>query len=293
MEHNSVLRPLHALQEQRGVEVTHVGADADTGVVDVGALLAAARPNTRLIAVNHGSNVTGAVQAIGAIGPESRRRGITFLVDAAQTAGHRVIDMQDACIDLLAMPGHKGLMGPLGTGVLCMRPGMEASIAPLLEGGTGSVSETPIQPMHLPDKYESGSHNAIGIAGLGAAVRWIEEKTVDALQAHDRELSARFLERVAGCAGLRVFGPTQPEARVAVFGMRLDGFDPAELAAVLDSAFGIQSRSGIQCAPLAHQTIGTLDQGGTTRVSFGAFNTVDDVERCAEAIVSLAGAAIG
>ena len=292
MEHNSILRPLSALVGSRGITVTHVEADPHTGLVDPAAVGAAVTPRTRLIACVHASNVTGALQPVELIAAEARRRGILMLVDAAQSAGHVPIDVQAMRIDLLALPGHKGLMGPLGTGALYIRPGLECDMSTLVEGGTGSVSEEPVQPEFLPDKFEAGSHNAIGLAGLGAALAWIEQRGLAALREHDLALSRRFLERAANCDGLTVYGPREAQRRVAVFAVRVAGFEPAELAMVLETEFGILSRSGIQCAPLAHRTIGTLDDGGTTRLSFGAFNTIEDVDRCTAALRQLAVSAV-
>jgi len=291
MDHNSVLRPLSALRTPRDIQVTHVRAEAATGLVDTRDVLAAVTPRTRLVALVHGSNVTGAVQDVAAVGRALKARGVPLLVDAAQTLGHLPVDVQAMGIDLLAAPGHKGLMGPLGTGILYIRPGLETRITPLVEGGTGSVSEEPTQPLFMPDRFESGSHNAIGLAGLGAALKWIEQRTVAALREHDLALSRRFLAETAKCEGLTVYGPTDPQQRVAVFAIRVAGFDPAELSAILETEFNILSRSGIQCAPLAHETLGTLATGGTTRLSFGAFNTVEDVSRCTAALREMASAA--
>ncbi|MEK6644479.1 MAG: aminotransferase class V-fold PLP-dependent enzyme, partial [Planctomycetota bacterium] len=200
------------------------------------------------------------------------------------------IDVTRQHIDFLAMPGHKGLLGPLGTGALYIRPGLENLVQPLIEGGTGSVSELATQPDFMPDRFESGSHNAIGLLGLGAALAWIENKGVEELRAHDLRLSARFLERATEIEPLHVYGPLDAARRVAVFSLRLNGLDPAELSALLDAEFGILSRSGLHCAPLAHQTIGTHETGGTTRLSFGAYNTLEDVDRCLDALAQLATA---
>ncbi len=290
MEHNSVLRPLHAMTAAGLIQADYIQADASTGLIDADTLFAAVGPRTRLIAIVHGSNVSGSLQAIEAIGCEARRRGIALLVDAAQTIGHVPIDVQAAGIDLLAVPGHKGLMGPLGTGALYIRPGLEEAMRPLMEGGTGSLSDQPAQPEFMPDKFEPGSHNAIGLAGLDAAVAWIEDRTVDALRAHDLALSSRFLERTADIEGLTVFGPTVAEDRIAVFSVRIAGMSPDRLAATLESDFGILTRSGLHCAPMAHATFGTDYSGGTTRVSFGAYNSVEDVDRCAAALAELARA---
>ncbi|MFQ5502016.1 MAG: aminotransferase class V-fold PLP-dependent enzyme [Phycisphaerae bacterium] len=288
MEHNSVLRPLHAMCDAGTIHATYVPADATTGIVNVKTLFEAVRPKTRLIAVVHGSNVTGSLQPVEQIGTEARKRGIPFLVDAAQTVGHVPIDVTKMNVDFLAVPGHKGLLGPLGTGALYIRPGLEKSLTPLMQGGTGSVSEAPVQPAFMPDRFETGSHNAIGLAGLGAALTWIEDKTVQALHEQDVALSTRFLKQTDGIAGLTVYGPKNPRERVAVFSVRIEGLEPTELAALLESEFDILSRPGFHCAPLAHQTIGTDTCGGTTRLSFGAFHTTTDADRCAEALRRLA-----
>ncbi len=290
MDHNSVLRPLNALQDRGRNEVTFVPADAETGAVRADDVLAAIRPRTRLVCMTHGSNVTGTLQPIDEVAEELRRREIFLLVDSAQTVGHVPLDVAQQSIDFLAMPGHKGLMGPLGTGALYIRPGLENVVEPLIEGGTGSVSELATQPDFMPDRFESGSHNAIGLAGLGAALAWIEERSVKSLRAHDLALSTRFLEKAAEIEPLRVFGPRDAASRVAVFSVRMEGLEPAELSALLETEFAILSRSGLHCAPLAHQTLGTHETGGTTRLSFGAYNTLDDVDRCVHALAQLAGA---
>ncbi len=291
LEHNSVLRPISALGTQRGVLVTHVPADPSTGRVRAADMEAAIRPETRLIALVHASNVIGTIQPVAEVGASARKRGIPFLVDAAQTAGHLPIDVEALCADLLAMPGHKGLMGPLGTGALYIKPGMESRLRPLLEGGTGSASERPVQPEFMPDKFESGSHNAIGLAGLSAAIGWVETRTIEALAGHERTICNRFLDGAAQVHGLTVYGPPVAEGRVAVFSVRLAGLEPSELSAAMETEFGILTRSGIHCAPLAHEALGTHRDGGTTRVSFGAFSTQDDVDRCLACLAELSSVA--
>jgi cysteine desulfurase/selenocysteine lyase len=288
MEHNSVLRPLHALIDAGVISADFVPADPATGLVSPSDVLAAVRPETALVCMVHASNVTGALNDVAAVGPALQKRGVVFLVDAAQTAGHVPIDVRTAAIDLLALPGHKGLLGPLGTGALYIRPGLESRIRPIVEGGTGSISELPRQPDHLPDKYEAGSHNAIGLAGLRAALGWIEARTVEALSRHAAELSARFIEQIAGIRGLKLLGPQDPARRVPVFSLCFDGLDPPEAAALLEAEFGILARSGLHCAPFAHETIGTAATGGTTRLSFGPFTTAVDVDRIAAAIREIA-----
>src|SRR5687768_2269125 len=202
IDHNSLLRPMHALAERGWIRQTRVPVDSSTGLVDPDDVRRAIRPDTRLIAITHSSNVTGTVQPIRDIGRIARERGIPFVVDAAQSAGHVPIDVREDHIDLLAAPGHKGLLGPLGTGFLYVRPGMEKLLRPLREGGTGSRSDEAVQPDFMPDKYEPGSHNAIGIIGLSEGVRWISEKTVEQLAEHEAELMRAFIEGVSGVEGL-------------------------------------------------------------------------------------------
>jgi selenocysteine lyase/cysteine desulfurase len=264
--------------------------DGTTGLVDPDDVRRAIRPDTRLIAITHVSNVTGTIQPIREIGRIARDAGIPFVVDAAQSAGHLPIDVQADGIDLLAAPGHKALLGPLGTGVLYIRPGLEKALRPIKEGGTGSVSEQAVQPDFLPDKYEPGSHNAIGILGLGEGVRWVAEQTVEKLAEHEADLVRVFLDGVCGVDGLTYYGPPGVRHRIGVFSVRIDGYDPHELSAVLEGSYGILTRSGIHCAPLAHAAIGTAALGGTTRFSFGPFLSKQDVKYATDALAEIASA---
>jgi cysteine desulfurase family protein len=291
MDHNSVLRPYHALAEsggRGGIEITRVAVDPVTCVVDPRDIQKAIRPHTKLITVIHASNVTGSVQPIREIGKIAREAGVLFLVDAAQSAGHIPIDVQADGIDLLAFPGHKGLLGPLGTGALYLRPGLETRLRPFRHGGTGSVSEQDVQPEFMPDKFESGSHNAIGLAGLSAGVQWILQRTVQSLFQHDQMLCRAFMEGVEGLDALQYFGPQGIRNRIGVFSVKIDGIQPAALAQRLENEFGILARPGLHCAPLAHQHLGTTPAGGTTRLSFGPFMTVLDVKYVADALAMLA-----
>ncbi len=289
MEHNSVLRPLNELERRGDAEQTRVLCDPVTGLVDPEAIRKAIQPNTALIAVVHGSNVTGTLQPIGEIGKLARDHGIPLLVDAAQTLGHVPIDVRAMGIDLLAFPGHKGLLGPLGTGALYIRPGIEKQMATTREGGTGSASDQDTQPTFMPDRFEPGSHNAPGIVGLSQGVKWILDQGVDKLLRHQRELIQLMIERIAGdMPGLTLYGPQGVEDRVGVFSIRIEGFDdPQSLSDLLETDFGLLTRSGIHCAPLAHQTIGTSDLGGTTRLSFGPFTTQEDVRYTCDCLATV------
>jgi cysteine desulfurase/selenocysteine lyase len=288
IDHNSILRPLNAMPDGGLIEQTRIAVDGKTGLVDPTDIRKAIRPDTKLISITHVSNVTGTIQPIREIGKIAREHGVPFIVDAAQSAGHVPIDVQLDCIDLLAAPGHKALLGPLGTGFLYIRPGIEKHLRTLREGGTGSVSEDDRQPEFMPDKYEPGSHNAIGIIGLSEGVKYIADQTVEKLAAHDLDLARTFLEGISNIDGLTYFGPQGVKNRVGVFTIKIDGYDPQELSAILESQFGILTRSGIHCAPLAHAAIGTLGTGGATRFSFGPFLSKQDVKFATDALGEIA-----
>jgi cysteine desulfurase family protein len=287
MDHNSILRPLNELKERMGVEVDFVPTASD-GIVDPEDIRRAIKPNTKLIAMLHSSNVTGTVEPTEEIAKIAKEHGIYTLLDAAQSVGHWPIDVQNDGYDFLAAPGHKGTLGPLGTGFLYIRSGLENVLRPFKQGGTGSRSEIARQPEIMPDKYEPGSHNAIGIAGLAAGVSYILEEGVEKIRQHDRQLCKRFMAGLNEVPGLTWFGPRDVTKRLGVFSVRMEGFDPLELAHELESQFGILTRSGLHCAPLAHKTIGTLDIGGTTRFSFGAFLTTEDIDYALEALKTIA-----
>jgi len=288
MDHNSILRPLGGLRDRGVITTTCLQVDSVTQQVNPDDLRKAIRPDTRLIALTHASNVTGVVQPIRAIGKIARECGIPLIVDAAQSIGHMPIDVREDYIDLLAAPGHKALMGPLGTGFLYIRPGLEKHLATLREGGTGSISELETQPDFLPDKYEPGSHNAIGLVGLSEGVQWILDQTIEKLAAHERGLIDVFLNGISDVDGLTFFGPQTHHDRIGVMSIRIDGLEPNELSSVLESSFGILTRSGLHCAPRAHQSIGTESSGGTTRLSFGPFVKAKDVQYAAESLAAIA-----
>ncbi len=296
MDHNSVLRPLNELVADGRISRSVVPVDAATGLVDPQDIRRAITAKTRLIVVAHASNVSGSLQDIAAIGRIAREAGVAFLVDAAQSAGHVPIDVRANCIDFLAAPGHKGLLGPLGTGVLYIRPGMEKRLRTVRQGGTGSVSESDFQPTFMPDRFEPGSHNAIGIAGLSEGVAWVLAQTVETLRAHERSLSMAFMEAAEGIEGLTFLGPRQIDHRVGVFSVRVDGWEPLALAAELENQFYILTRPGLHCAPLAHRTFGTHlpavsgkpTSVGTTRLSFGPFLAGTDINRCTAALAAIA-----
>ncbi|MHC4718085.1 MAG: aminotransferase class V-fold PLP-dependent enzyme [Planctomycetota bacterium] len=290
MDHNSVLRPLAALAGQTHLEATYLPADPVTSLIRPDDLREAIRPETRLIAAVHCSNVTGALQPVAEIAAIAREAQVPCLIDAAQSVGHVPIDVQAWGADMVAFPGHKGALGPLGTGVLYVRPGFEQRLPTMKEGGTGTRSEQPRQPDTMPDKYEIGSHNAIGIAGLTEGVRWLLDRGVEGLRRHDVELCGAFLAAAGEARGVTVFGPTSLEDRSGVFSVSIAGLEPGELAGILESRYGILTRPGLHCAPLAHKVIGTFPEG-TCRLSFGAFTTVEDVRFAAAALGEIAAGA--
>ena len=291
VEHNSILRPLRALEDAGTIEVTRVGCDAQ-GVIDPTAVQAALRPNTRLLALAHASNVTGALQPALEFAEIAHRHGALFLLDAAQSLGHLPLDVRKIPVDLLAAPGHKGLLGPLGTGVLYVAPGVEEHLHSARQGGTGSRSEDDRQPGELPDKYEAGNLNVPGILGLGAGVRWLEGRGLDEIRRHDLRLAARLLAGISGISGVEVYGPPAGEGRLGVVSCSLRDYDPQEAAAMLDAACRVQARAGLHCAPLMHRALGTLERGGTLRFSIGPFNTTDDIETAVEAVRELSTAGV-
>ena len=293
MDHNSVLRPLNALKADpvgAPIEWTCVDVDPGTGLVDPASVRDAIRPTTALVIAVHASNVSGTLQPIADLGRVCREAGVPLLVDAAQTAGRLPIDCGAMGVDLLAFPGHKHLLGPLGTGGLIIRPGLEDAIDPVRTGGTGTVSELDVHPESMPDRYEPGSHNTVGIAGLNAGLAWIAERGVDALWAHERALIDGVLAALDDAErfpGLRLIGPRDAASRVGVFSFTHESLGPGELAGVLESEFGVLSRPGIHCAPRAHECFGTRDCGGATRLSLGPFNTEADIDAALEALAAI------
>ncbi len=277
IEHNSVLRPLRALEEAGRISLTHVPCDQD-GVVDPSSFEAAWKPETCLVALAHASNVTGALQPAAEVGEMARRRGALLLLDAAQSLGEIPLDVERLSVDLLAAPGHKGLLGPLGTGVLYVRPGVEQHLSPLRQGGTGTHSEDDRQPLTLPEKYEAGNLNVPGIVGLRAGIEYLEQQGVGAVRSRAIELTGRLMAGMAEIPKVRVLGPNAPSQRVGIVSVAIDDHDPSEVAILLDMLYGVQARPGLHCSPLMHRALGSIDQGGTLRFSIGCFNREDDID---------------
>lgn len=287
-EHNSVMRPLNAMAREEGVRVERLPCDAE-GFADLEALERALRGNrVRLVALQHASNVLGALQDIAAAGSLCRAAGVPLLVDAAQTAGGIEIRGEEWGVTYLAVPGHKGLQGPLGTGALLIA--READLEPFRMGGTGSVSEEEEHPRHYPDRLEAGSHNAFGLAGLSAALRWLGERGIGTIRRHEKRLIESFLKECFALEKegvLRVTGPRDFERKSPVVAVDIPGIDPKEAARRLWEKDRIMVRPGLHCAPGAHRVAGTWPRG-SVRFSFGPMTTEEEISRALDALRSVA-----
>lgn len=287
MEHNAVMRPLRQL-EAAGVMFDRVPCNPD-GTMRLSEAEALVRENTKLFVCLHASNVCGTLLPIKEIGAFCLRHQLRFFLDSAQTAGVFPIDMQACHIDAVAFTGHKGLLGPQGTGGIVLREDLAQELTPLLAGGTGSMSHTEFMPEFLPDRFEPGTMNLPGLAGLHAALGFLMETGLDTIRAHELALTKRFLERIQPMQAdgrLQILGLPGTENRAGVVSVQTTARDCADTAAELDETFGISTRVGLHCAPAAHQTLGTFPTG-TIRFSFGFFNTEDDADRAAAALDAL------
>lgn len=283
MEHNSVTRPLRVLQE-RGVRVCKVAADG-LGRVHAADIRSACAEKTTMVILSHCSNVTGTLQPIEEIGRWCRREGILFFVDAAQSAGLFPLDVNLMGIDLLAVPGHKGLLGPQGTGFLYVREGLEP--VPLIYGGTGGNSLSELPPEQMPERLESGTLNTPGLAGLAAGIRFLQREGLSRVREHEKQLVAELVDGLQDIPGVRLHGPLHREDHGGVLSLTIDDRDPSEIGFLLDREHGILTRVGLHCAPDAHRTIGTFPRG-TVRLSPGYFNTLEEIRFTVSAIAALA-----
>lgn len=283
MEHNAVWRPLKFVERTRGVSISQALCAPD-GTLDPGDVEALLRPNTKLIVMTHASNVIGTIMPVEEVGAIARVRGIPLLVDCAQTAGVYPVDVERLNIDLAAFTGHKGLMGPTGTGGLYIRSGID--LVPLKEGGTGGESILEHQPDAPPDRFEAGTLNVVGIAGLGAGARFVLGAGVECIVEKEARLVRRLLDGLLELPRIEVYGPKDPARQVGVVSLNVRDIPPEEVAHRLDVDFDIMVRAGLHCAPCAHRTIGTIERG-TVRIGLGYFNTDDDIDRCVEALTQI------
>ena len=288
LEHNSVLRPLYRLRAEKGVELDFVPADA-AGRVDCADFERLFRPSTRAIVCTHASNLTGNRLDIARIGALAAARGVLFIVDASQTAGATPIDMARDGVSILCFTGHKSMMGPQGTGGLCV--GGDVDVEPMKVGGTGVQSYLEEQPGEYPTRLEAGTLNGHGIAGLSAAADFISETGIDAIRAREIGLARRFYEAVADVPGVRVYGDFSAWERCPIVALNISDVDSALVCDALWSDYGIAARAGAHCAPLMHRALGTEAQGAV-RFSFGYFNTADDADAASVAVRELAARSV-
>jgi cysteine desulfurase/selenocysteine lyase len=286
LEHNSVSRPLVALADAGRITLTRIAADG-SGTVDPDDVKRAITAKTRLVVLTHASNVLGTVQPVAEVGRVVREaEPVLFLVDAAQTAGVVPIDVQAMHIDLLAAPGHKGLLGPTGTGFLYVGP--RARPRAWREGGTGGDSATPVQPGEYPYYLEGGTPNVLGVAGMVAGLDFVEERTPDAIREHEVTLCDRLWEKLEAVGGFEFYGHRDAARRVGTISFRSEAIPAPELGGILDQAFDIAVRPGLHCAPYIHRSLGTFPEG-TIRVSPGPFSTADDIDQLVEALREITG----
>ena len=284
MEHNAVVRPLKALQV-RGVTVDKVQADAG-GTVSAAAIAQACTEKTRLVAMTHCSNVTGTVQPVEEVAAFCRQNGILLLVDAAQSAGLLPLSIKQSGIHLLAVAGHKGLMGPPGTGLLYVDP--ELQLEPLVFGGTGALSQYDTQPEELPERFESGTLNTPGLAGLLAGIQYLNQTGLEVVRAGEQRLISQLIDGLRSIPGITVYGPESSHQHGGAVSFNCRDLDPAEIGFRLDNEYDIMVRVGLHCAPDAHRTIGTFPRG-TIRVSPGCFNTSAEIVQLVDALSLITG----
>ena len=282
MEHNSVLRPLFKLKEERNIELTVVQAD-NNGFVAAADIDSAIKDNTKLVILSQASNVTGNIQPLKEIGELCRKKSIYFIIDTAQSAGSINVDFKELNCNALAFTGHKGLLGPQGIGGFIIDDDLNDIAKPVFVGGTGSMSYSLVQPDFLPDKFESGTLNTPGIAGLYSAINYINKETINAIHTKEMYLSRLLLDDLNNMDYITLYGPNTTINRLSTFSINLNDMNSNEFSYYLDSKYNIITRTGLHCAPLAHKTIGTENMG-TVRISIGYFNTVEDIKSLIDAI---------
>ncbi len=286
MEHNAVARPCQSLKDF-GVEVTIVPCDRD-GVLDIDAFKNSFKENTKLVVMSHASNVCGTVLDAEEVGKICKEKGVFFALDAAQSAGVINIDFEKFNLSALCLTGHKGLLGPQGTGALLLRHELAEALDPVISGGTGSASHLLTMPEFMPDKFEAGTLNLPGIIGLNASLEYIHRVGIDTIFETEKQLAQLFIEEIDKLPNVKIIGVRDWNKRVGTVSLDFESIDNAEVSFILDSEYGIMTRCGLHCAPLAHQTLGTYPQG-TVRFAFGHKNTEEDVEYAVSAIRKILG----
>ncbi len=286
LEHNSVMRPLRYL-EKEGLEITILPCSSEGLLEPLDAEKSICK-NTKMVVLNHGSNVTGTLQPVAEFGEICRKHGLLLLVDAAQSAGAFPIDMERDHIDLLAFTGHKALFGPQGTGGLVIGDRVrEQEIIPMKRGGTGSRSALEEQPDFLPDLCESGTPNTVGLAGLSAGLDFIFREGLGKIREHEKRLTGRLLDGLRALAAVSIYGPQNVQEQLSTVSFNIKGISPSEAGLKLDEKYGILCRVGLHCSPASHRTLGTFPEG-TLRFSMGFFNTLEEVDRAVQAVSQIA-----
>lgn len=281
MEHNAVMRPLTSMSK-KGVEFSRVPCNED-GTMDEGLVEKYIKPNTKAVIMTHASNVCGTILPLEKVGRICKKNNLFFIIDSAQTAGFLDLDYKKLQADAIAFTGHKGLLGPQGMGGFVLNDELSSLVSPLIEGGTGSISDSEEQPIYLPDKFESGTLNLPGIFGLNASLKYLKEIGLDAVRETELEMTRRFLEKINLMKNVRIAGINGTEGRTATVSLDFSDFDNSEISFALSNDYGIMTRCGLHCAPSAHKTLGTFPQG-TVRFSFGHFTTAKDVDYAIDSI---------
>lgn len=282
MDHNSTLRTLCALRDRGIIELDIIPCN-NNGALDIATFESYIKPNTRLVVLSHGSNIVGTIQPLMEVGRICKKRGLFFIIDSAQTAGVLNLDFNELNCNALAFTGHKSLLGPQGTGGFIIDDKLNAECKPVIFGGTGSNSSDTVQPEFLPDKFESGTLNAPGIAGLLAGINFINNEGLDTICEHEAELTKAFIDGVLNIPTIEVYGNKDATSRTSTISINSSIIDNSELGFLLDSQYNIVTRTGLHCAPYAHKTIGTFPNG-TIRFSFGYFNDLCDVNYALNAL---------
>ncbi|HIG0361834.1 MULTISPECIES: aminotransferase class V-fold PLP-dependent enzyme [Clostridium] len=285
MDHNSVIRPLVSLEKSNKIELDILNC-SEEGLINIDDFKNAIKDNTKLVVLSHASNIVGTIQPLETIGKICKEKGIYFIIDSAQTAGVLPLDFQNLNCNALAFTGHKALLGPQGIGGFIIDDKLNDIATNFIEGGTGSLSESTLQPDFLPDKFESGTMNTPGIAGLLAGIEYINEEGLNIIKEREEYLSREFINGLLNIDSIKVYGPLDASLRTATISINSSKIDNSELGFLLDSEFGIMVRTGLHCAPLAHKTIGSFPQG-TLRFSFGAFNDIKDINYALYALNSI------
>ncbi|WP_142413702.1 aminotransferase class V-fold PLP-dependent enzyme [Hathewaya massiliensis] len=287
MDHNATLRPLHALKDNGTIDLTVIKCSKE-GLLDVEDFRNSLKENTKLVVLSHASNIVGTIQPLEEIGAICKEKGIFFIIDSAQTAGVLHLDFNKLNCNALAFTGHKSLLGPQGIGGFLIDDKLNLEISTIIEGGTGSLSSSVIQPDFLPDKFESGTLNTPGIAGLLAGINFINKEGLDTIKTHEEELTKEFMDAMFNMDSVEVYGTKTSNLRTSTISINSSKIDNSELGFYLDNEFGISTRTGLHCAPLAHETIGSYPKG-TIRFSFGYFNDSKDVKYTVDSIHKVIG----